>query len=154
MEVGALVASVSDRSLFLEAAKQQAMTINQIVETFNVAPNTARVWVKHENIEQVDGSWPPTYRHKNTFAESVPVVEKPVKAKPNTYSLEVPKPPLPAIESFFGAVMDGEAPLFNFNQEFQGVSSRKQLAEVRSKLISCLIIVEYYDDIMKNEGID
>jgi hypothetical protein len=148
------MASISDRSLFFEAAKTQALTISQIVEMFGCNPNTARVWARRPEIEEVEGSWPPSFRHKNTFAQEVAVTEKPIKPKANTYLLEVPKPPQQAIETFFDELLDDVAPTFNFNEEFRRVSTVKQLREVRSMLISSLIVVEHYEEILKNEGMD
>jgi hypothetical protein len=124
------------------------------VETFGCSANTARVWARRPEIEEVEGSWPPTYRHKNTFAQEVTVTEKPIKAKPNTYLLEVPKPPQKAIETFFDELLDNVAPTFNFNEEFRRISTVRQLREVRSMLISSLIVVEHYEEILKEEGME
>lgn len=144
---------VSDRSLFLETIKKEALTINEIMERFGVHRNTANSWSKHELVEPVAGSYPRTYKRKDSFASDVPVV-KAKNSNVKTLDMSIPYPPQEAVHRFWEQVMANEAPAFDFVDEFRNADSLADLKKIESKLTSSLIIVDYYRKLMEQDGVE
>jgi hypothetical protein len=145
------MASVSDRSLFLEAIKTEPMTISDIIHRFGVARNTARSWAGHSEVEQVIGSYPRQYRRKNSFAESAEIPKpKKVKAEDvNENTVRLPDVPKPALKNFFDNVMaNEEAERFNFTEEFRQAESIEDLKSLENKVIASLVLTRYYQELM------
>lgn len=148
------MAEASDRSIFLEAIKLNPMTINDIIETFGVARNTAREWSKHSEVEKVVGSWPPQFKRKNVFVDNEEPSALPVR-KPKKNTIELPEVTTADKERFFRTILDNDpAAAFDFQFEFRTAESLEDVKTIRSKLISCFIVTEYYLDKIRKEEMD
>ena len=145
------MSSVSDRAYFLEQIKEKPMTINEIIEQFGCASNTARSWVKHPDVERVVGSYPPAYVRKDTL-----VLTKPTKASPKAGKVvvEFDQPPTEQIDEFFHKVLAGEGGMLDFSKEFRDVDSQAKLAILTNKLKSSFILCEYYKHLMIRDGME
>lgn len=140
----------SDRAIFLEALKEKPLTIADIVHMFDVSSNTARSWVRYPEVEHIPGSYPHMFRRKDTgtLPQVKPGGTKPPTEKPKGKYIELPNPPEEAIHQLFEQLMDDSAPEFHFNSEFRKVSSVKELDSVMNRLKSCIVVVQYYRDMM------
>lgn len=148
------MSSVSDRAYFLEAIKNEPMTVNEIVARFGCAEGTARNWVKHPEVEKVTGSWPTAYIRKNTL---VPITRATSSHSPkpdNIIRYDIPEPSPQEKETFFRAVMADEAGPMDFIKEFRAADSQKDIRILISKLKSALVVSEYYLDLMKRDGME
>lgn len=150
------MSGVSDRAYFLEQIKNNPMTITQIKDEFGCADSTARLWVRHEQVEKVEGSYPPAYVRKDTL-----VFDKKKSAgvevsgdKPNKIMIEFDRPSDEAVEGFFRKVLAGEAGKLDFVSEFRAIDSQKELHVLVGKLKSALIVTEYYRSLMIKDGIE
>lgn len=146
----------SDRAYFLEALKSEALTINQIVERFGVAINTARNWANHAEVEKIEGSWPPAYMRKD--AGLIPVGKS---TKPNIphdpvrggrISIEIDVPPQTEVHEFFESIMHGDGGVIDFKPEFRKAESQHEIRYLVHKLKSAIVVSEYYLSLMKKEG--
>lgn len=149
------MAGASDRAVFLEMAKNKAMTVKEIHEVFNVAPGTARTWTKHELIEEVEGSWPPAFRRKNTFSTGDSSVGSSAhvenKNKSSTFKFEVPRPPKEAVEALYAKTIYGESPSYDMTRKFMEADSIPALKRLENDLITMLMLIEYSQNIIKVE---
>lgn len=146
------MASASDRSLFLEMIKTQPLTINEIIENFGVARNTARSWAAHAEVEPVIGSYPKQYKRKDSFAEEIP---KPKKAdrilNPNN-TVVLPNVPKDQLEPFFRSILaDEEHARFNFTEKFRHADTISDLKEIETALIASIVVTRYYKQLMEDE---
>lgn len=146
------MAEISDRSLFLESIKTQPMTVNDIVEQYNVARNTARNWVKHPEVEKVIGSYPHQYVRKGSFElEETPKQKLPSKTK-DVVIIELPKPPKDLVDKMFHMVLDNHPDArFNFTEEFRMIDSLAGIAEIKKHLNTAYVVVNYYEQLLKDE---
>jgi hypothetical protein len=149
------MAELSDRSVFLEMIKLKPMTINEIVDAFGVAKNTARDWSKHSEVEKVVGSWPPQFKRKNVFVENEDLSALPAVKKTKKNIVELPDVTIADKERFFRSILDNDpATVFDFQFEFRTAESLDDVKLIRSKLISSLIITDYYLDKIRKEEMD
>ena len=146
--------AVSNKAYFLDAIKNNPMTIKEIVDAFDVNPNTARAWVKGDDVEQVLGSYPPAYVRKDTFIIESTVKAPDRKVPANKVQIEFDRPPQEEVAAFFTTVMAGEGGNIDFQTEFRSVDSQKSLMVLQNKLKSAFILCEYYKALMIHDGID
>jgi hypothetical protein len=145
--------SVSDRAYFLEAIRNNPMTISGIVEQFSCATNTARNWVKHPEVELVEGSYPPAYVRKDTLVLTK-VDKNMIKPKPGKVYIEFDRPPTEDVERFYQAILDGKAGIIEFAEEFKAIDSQQKAKQLIHKLKSAIVVTEYYVALMSREGIE
>lgn len=144
----------SNKTYFLDGIKNNPMTISQIVDTYGCTSNTARSWVKHEEVEKVAGSYPPEYVRKDTFV-SPSVKRSDRNGVPITKLIvELEVPPEADIEAFFRRIMAAEGGTIDFQSEFRSVDSQKSLMVLQNKLKAALIVCDYYMTLMKKDGIE
>lgn len=146
------MSNTSDRAYFLEAIKKEQLTVNEIVERFGCATSTARLWVKHPEVEKVPGSWPTAYIRKNTL---VPVTRATASNAPkpdNILRYDIPEPSMEEKEAFFRQVLANEAGELDFIKDFRKAESQKDIRILISKLKSALVVSEYYLYLMKRDG--
>lgn len=142
--------SASNRAFFLDGLRNNPLTIAEIVEAFDCNVNTARQWVKHEEVERVLGSYPPAYVRKDTLIMSS--VVGPAKPKENKIVIEFDKPQQEEVEAFFNKIMEGRGGNIDFMNEFRSVDSQKSLSTLMSKLKSAIIVCDYYKGLMERDG--
>jgi hypothetical protein len=149
------MASVSDRSLFLEMIKTKPMSINEIISHFGVARNTARSWISHDEVELVVGSYPRQYVRKGSFEIDEPVKKKQLTSGKNTLVIELHRPPRDFIDKLFHMVNDDEPQArFNFTEEFRRVDSLDGIEIIKKHLNTAYLVVEHYEKILKDEELD
>jgi hypothetical protein len=148
------MSNTSDRAYFLEALKKEPLTVNEIVERFGCAANTARTWVKHPEVEKVPGSWPTSYVRKNTLVPITRATASNVPKPDNILRYDIPEPSPEEKETFFRRVMADEAGAMDFIKEFRAADSQKDIRILISKLKSALVVSEYYLDLMKRDGME
>ena len=133
------------------------MTVSQIKERFGCADSTARLWVRHEQVEKVEGSYPPAYVRKDTLIfDKVKRGTAPIDAGTNSNKvlIEFDRPPQEEVEAFFRKVLAGEGGQLNFVEEFRAVDSQKELHILISKIKSAYVVAEYYRALMIKDGIE
>lgn len=146
--------AISNKAYFLDGIKNNPMTINEIVAAFGCNANTARTWVKGDDVEKVLGSYPPAYVRKDTFIIESPIKAPDRKAPDNKVTVQFDRPPQEEVEAFFAKVMSGEGGNIDFQTEFRSVDSQKSLMLLQNKLKSAFILTEYYKALMIKDGID
>jgi hypothetical protein len=146
------MATVSDRSLFLEHIRTNPLTVKQIKEMFGVAENTARAWTSHDEVEQIPGSWPRQFKRKESFAEEIPVAPK--KAIKSIDIIELPRISTEDKEAFFKRLMSQDPPKFEFTEMFREALTVKHLEMIENRLIQSIIITRYYKQLMLDEEMD
>ena len=142
--------NTSDRAYFLETIKTEPLTINQVIERFGCARNTARLWVKHEEVTTIPGSWPTQYvRKDNLVPAGIPTGKAP--APNGILRYDIPEPSAEEKEFFFRKVLAAEVTL-DFVGDFRAAESQKDIKSIIAKLKSALVVSEYYISLMKKEG--
>jgi hypothetical protein len=137
--------------------KNNPMTINEIIEKFGCASNTARNWVRHEQVEKVEGSYPPRYVRKDTLDLGTKINKPPVvrdASKPGKVTIEIDVPPQEEVEAFFRKILAAEGGQLDFVKEFRAVDSQKSALYLLHKLKSAIVVTEYYVALMKSDGIE
>jgi hypothetical protein len=131
--------------------KLKPMTINEIVDSFHVARNTARSWANHPEVEQVVGSWPPQFKRKNVFVpDEVP--DSPVKEPNSPRLVRLPDVPKNQLEPFFRSILaDEEHARFNFTEKFRHADTISDLNEIETALIASIVVTRYYKQLMEDE---
>lgn len=144
----------ADRAIFLEHIIENPLTINEIVERFGIAQNTARNWTKHAEVEHIPGSYPHVFRRRSSLA--IPGVSNKMgkKKSSSSRSVELPDVPENQVQGLFEQLMADEAPAFYFNEEFRAVDSIAAIDKVRNKLITCLIVTDHYKNMMLRDGVE
>lgn len=146
------MSAVSDRARFLEEIIHNPMTIDEIVKKYNVVANTARNWVKYDEVEKIPGSYPHAFRRKDTGI--IPQSgARPVSKATTENVVILPNVPESQVKAFFEKVMGDEAPPFNFNDEFRQIDGGKSLETLMNKLKTCMVVTKYYHDLMEKDGL-
>ena len=151
------MSTVSDRAYFLDMIKGNPMTVSQIKEEFGCADSTARAWVRHEQVEKVEGSYPPAYVRRDTLI----LGKQPSKpsetrdaTRPGKVMVEIDVPPQEEVEAFFRKILAAEGGQLDFVKEFRAVDSQKSALFLLHKLKSAIVVTEYYVALMKSDGIE
>lgn len=133
------------------------MTISQIKEQFGCADGTARNWVRHEQVERVEGSYPPLYVRRDTLIigkQPSKLSENRDASKPGKVTVEIDVPPQEEVAAFFHKIMAAEGGQLDFVKEFRAVDSQKSALYLLHKLKSAIVVTEYYVALMKSDGIE
>jgi hypothetical protein len=131
--------------------KVKNYTYKEIEEEFDVALGTARNWVTLPGIEMIPGSWPYTFRWVGS--NGLEKVSEPGPTVPQGNVVVLPDIPQEDVETFFRKIMNDESPHFEFNERFRLVDGTESLIVLEKSVISCLIVIRYYKELLKNEGL-
>ena len=138
------MASTSDRTLFLEMIKTKPMTINDIINNFGVARNTARNWVRHDMVTEVDGSWPPLYIHKGIDRPEHYIAPTP-KVEDNSKIVRLYDVSEAELSSAYDMLIeDHPATRFEFSKEFRALDSENDAIRLEAQLITSIMMVRYF----------
>lgn len=145
---------VSDRSLFLETIKTEPLTINQIMERFDVSRNTANKWAKHEAVAVVIGSYPKTYTRSNSLGTEMPAPKPVPKTGDDTLVISLTKPSQDRVRELWQQVMDDSVPHMDFIHQVRVAESRSDLKKIRNNLYTSILVLEYYEELMEQDGVE